>query len=309
MRVLVSDPLAKEGVDALRAAGHDVEEKKLSPEELVAAIGDYEALVIRSETKVTRAVLEAAQRLKVVGRAGVGVDNVDLAAAKERGVAVVNAPLAATNAVAELTIGRMLDLARHLAPSDASMRQGEWQKKAFMGSELSGKTLGLVGVGRIGSRVAEIAKAFGMRVVFYDPYVPEGRGPGDRFTRVEDLVARADYVSLHVPLTPETKHLVNAKLLAQFRKGARLLNMSRGGIVDENALAEAVKSGHLAGAALDVFETEPLPKDSPLLGIREIRLAPHVGASTREAQDRAGRDVAEQVNKVLAGEKPDFRVA
>lgn len=310
MRILVSDPVSKEGVDALKAAGHDVDVKKLTPEELVAAIGDYDALVVRSETKVTKAVLAAGKRLKVVGRAGVGVDNVDLDAAKAQGVAVVNAPTAASNAVAELAIGHMLALLRHLQTADASVRAGKWEKKAFMGGEMAGRTLGLIGVGRIGGRVTELAKAFGMTVQVYDPYVTKERALDlgvAKFDDVVRLVRSSDIVSIHVPLTPETRHMVDAKLLAEFKPGAILVNCSRGGIVDEVAAAHALQEGRLGGLALDVFEEEP-PKGTPVLAQVNARFTPHVGASTREAQDKAGALVAEQVNAVLAGKKAEFRV-
>ena len=309
-RVLVTDPLDPTAVQALRKAGHEVEERKLTPEELLKAIPAYDALLVRSETKVTKAVLGVADNLKVVGRAGVGVDNIDVAAAKERGVAVVNAPLAATNAVAELTLAHMLSMARQLPRADQSTREGKWEKKGLMGVELSGRTLGLLGVGRIGGRVAELCKAFGMKVVVYDPYVSAERARelGATVARTPDeLVAQADFVSVHVPLTPETKHLVNAALLSKFKKGSYLLNCSRGGIVEEKALHDAVASKHLAGAALDTFETEPL-KETPLAALPSVHFTPHLGASTHEAQAKAGLMVAEQVRKVLAGETAEFRV-
>lgn len=309
-RILVTDPLDPAAADALRKAGHEVTERKLAPDELLREIPKYDALLVRSETKVTRAVIGVADKLKVIGRAGVGVDNIDVNAAKERGVAVVNAPLAATNAVAELTLGHMLAMARHLPEADASTRAGKWEKKAFKGVELSGRTLGLLGVGRIGGRVAELAKAFGMQVVAFDPYVtPEkAREMGvEKLDDMMDVVRKSDFVSVHVPLTPETKHMVNEDLLAAFRPGSFLLNISRGGIVDEKALHQAVKSGHLGGAALDVFEVEPL-KETPLSELPTVHMTPHVGASTKEAQEKAGMMVAEQVRKVLAGETADHRV-
>lgn len=310
-RILVTDPLDPAAAEALRKAGHVVDERKLTPDELLRAISDYEALLVRSETKVTKAVLGVADKLKVVGRAGVGVDNIDVAAAKERGVAVVNAPTAATNAVAELTLAHMLALARQVPRADASTRAGKWEKKALMGFELSGRTLGLLGVGRIGGRVAELCQAFGMDVVVYDPYVDAKRAAELRVTKVEsprDVVARADFVSVHVPLTNETRHLVDAALLMQFKKGAFILNVARGGIVDEKALFDAIQSGHLGGAGLDTFETEPM-KESPLAALPNVVFTPHVGASTVEAQVKAGMLVAEQVRKVLAGEKAEFQVA
>ncbi len=309
-RILVTDPLDPAAADALRKAGHEVEERKLTPEELLKEIPKYDALLVRSETKVTKAVLGVGDRLKVVGRAGVGVDNIDTQAAKERGIAVVNAPLAATNAVAELTLAHMLSLARQLPRADAGTRAGKWEKKGLMGIELSGRTLGLLGVGRIGGRVAELARAFGMRVVVYDPYVSAEKAREMHVAKADtpaEVVAQSDFVSVHTPLTPETKGMVNAALLSKFKKGSHLLNVARGGIVDEKALHEAVKSGHLAGAALDTFETEPL-KETPLAELPSVHFTPHLGASTVEAQVKAGLMVAEDVRKVLAGEKPEFRV-
>ena len=309
-RILVTDPLDPAAVQALRKAGHDVDERKLRPEELLREIPPYDALLVRSETKVTKAVLGVADNLKVVGRAGVGVDNIDVNAAKERGVAVVNAPLAASNAVAELTIGHMLSLARMLPRADATTRAGQWEKKSLKGVELSGRTLGLLGVGRIGGRVAELARAFGMKVVVYDPYVSAEKAREMGATKLDApdaVVSQSDFVSVHTPLTPETKHMVGKDLLAKFKRGSFLLNVARGGIVDEQALYHAVKEGHLAGAALDVFEEEPL-KATPLAELPNVHFTPHVGASTAEAQLKAGMMVAEQVRKVLAGEKAEFRV-
>ncbi|HVM44691.1 MAG TPA: hydroxyacid dehydrogenase [Candidatus Thermoplasmatota archaeon] len=309
-RILVTDPLDPAAAAALRKAGHEVEERKLTPDELLRVIPPYDALLVRSETKVTKAVLGVADNLKVVGRAGVGVDNIDVTAAKERGVAVVNAPLAASNAVAELTLAHMLALARQIPRADRSTKEGRWEKKALMGIELQGRTLGLLGVGRIGGRVAELCKAFGMSVVVYDPYVSAERAAELGVTKVEtpaEVVEQADFVSVHVPLTPETKHLVNADLLKQAKKGSCFLNLSRGGVIDEKALHEALASGQLGGAGLDVFETEPL-KESPLAALPNVVFTPHVGASTQEAQSKAGLMVAEQVRKVLAGEKAEFRV-
>lgn len=309
-RILVTDPLDPAAAQALRKAGHEVVEKKLTPDELLREIPSYDALLVRSETKVTKAVLGVADNLKVVGRAGVGVDNIDTAAAKERGVAVVNAPLAATNAVAELTLAHMLALARQVPRADGTTRAGKWDKKSLMGVELSGRTLGLLGVGRIGGRVAELCRAFGMRVVVYDPYVSAEKARELGVTQVGtpvEVVQQSDFVSVHVPLTAETKHLVNKDLLAEFKKGAFILNVARGGIIDEKALHDALVSGHLGGAGLDTFETEPL-KETPLAALQNVVFTPHLGASTQEAQAKAGVMTAEQVRKVLAGEKAEFRV-
>lgn len=309
-RILVTDPLDPAAADALRKAGHDVEERKLSPDELLREMPKYDALLVRSETKVTKAVLGVADKLKVVGRAGVGVDNIDTTAARERGVTVVNAPLAATNAVAELTLGHMLALCRQIPRADPTTKAGKWEKKSLMGIELQNRTLGLIGVGRIGGRVAELCKAFGMKVVVYDPYVDAARAKEMGLVKVEtpaEVVEQADFVSVHVPLTPETKHLVNADLLKQAKKGSYFLNVARGGIIDEKALYDAIVSGHIAGCGLDTFETEPL-KESLLATLPNVVFTPHLGASTHEAQAKAGLMVAEQVRKVLAGEAPDHRV-
>ena len=309
-RILVTDPLDPAAADALRKAGHEVVERKLAPDELLKEIPRYDALLVRSETKVTRAVIGVADKLKVIGRAGVGVDNIDVASAKDRGIAVVNAPLAATNAVAELTLAHMLSLARMLPRADASTRAGKWDKKSLKGVELSGRTLGLLGVGRIGGRVAELAKAFGMQVLAFDPYVTDEKAREMGVVKMDDpreMARRSDFVSIHVPLTEETRHMVNEDMLAAFKEGSFVLNLSRGGIIDEKALHQAVKSGHIAGAALDVFEVEPL-KDTPLAELPSVHLTPHVGASTQEAQQKAGLMVAEQVRKVLAGETAEFRV-
>ncbi|MGQ0536447.1 MAG: hydroxyacid dehydrogenase [Methanobacteriota archaeon] len=309
MRVLVTDPLSAAGLAVLRAR-HDVVEAPLPPDELVKEIGGYDALVVRSATKVTRPVLLAGTRLKVVGRAGVGVDNIDVVAAKERGIVVVNAPSAPTNAVAELALGQMLALARRIVPGTVGIREGRWEKSKLEGIELSGKTLGLLGLGRIGSRVAELSRAFGMRALCYDPYITDekARAAGVvRVASVESLVAESDFVSVHVALTPETRHLVGAKLLARFRPGSYLLNLSRGGVVDEAALVRALDEGRLAGAALDVFEKEP-PGAAPIAQHPLVVATPHLGASTAEAQEAAGRIVAEDVVRVLDGTKPEFAV-
>lgn len=316
-RALVTDGLSNTGIEVLRKAGVEVEQKPVKGKDLVGALQFADALIVRSATQVTAEVIAASPkgqgqpRLRVIGRAGVGVDNIDTEAAKAAGIAVVNAPLAATNAVAELAFGMMLSLARHLHRGDASMKKGEWEKKAFMGTELKGKTLGLVGIGRIGGRVAELSKAFGMGVVAYDPYVPHEKarqlGVEKRET-LEDVLAAADYVSIHVALTPETRHLLNDRTLQHVRATACLINLSRGQVVDSAALARALKAGRLAGAGLDVFEEEPLPADHELRALPNVLLMPHVGASTREAQDLAGQMVAEQVVKVLRGEKAEHRV-
>ena len=309
-RILIADALDAAASDLLRKAGHEVFEKTLSPDDLLKEMPSFDALLVRSATKVTKAVFGVAANLKVVGRAGVGVDNIDLAAAKANDVAVVNAPLAATNAVAELTVGQMLALCRSIPRADATTRQGEWAKKQLKGIELSGRTLGLLGVGRIGGRVAEICQALGMNVVVYDPYVPAERAAEMAVRKVDtptEVAQLADFISVHVPLTDETRHLVSTDFLAACKKGAHILNVARGGVVDEAALLKAIESRHIAGAALDVFETEPL-KESALFAHPNVHLSPHIGANTHEAQQKAAVMVAEQVLKVLDGQTPDHRV-
>lgn len=310
-RVLVTDGLSPAGLEVLRNAGLEVEERAARGPELLQAVAYADALIVRSATRVTTEVVKAAPRLKVVARAGVGVDNIDTEACKARGVAVVNAPAAASNAVAELALAMMLSLARRLHDADATMKRGAWEKKGFMGSELRGKTLGLVGIGRIGARVAELARAFGMRVLAYDPYVPyeKARALGaEKRERLEGLLSASDFVSVHVALTPETHHLLGDVALQHMKRGAFLVNLSRGAVVDTAALVRALEAGHLGGAGLDVYEEEPLPAEHALRKLRNVVLTPHIGASTREAQDLAGATVAEQVVKVLRGEKAEFRV-
>ena len=301
-RVLVSDDLSAEGVDILKRAGLAVDVKVgLPPEELERIAGDYDALAVRSATKVTARLLERATRLKVVGRAGVGVDNVDLEAATRRGVVVMNTPGGSSTTVAELTLAHMLALARHVAQATASVRAGKWEKKKFQGHELAGKTLGVVGIGNIGSIVVERCLALKMRVIAYDPFISADAAAklGVAQVSLDDLWPQADVVSLHVPLTVQTKNVVNAETLRRMKKGALLVNCARGGLVDERALAEAIASGHLGGAALDVFEKEPPPPDHPLLRLDGVICTPHLGASTEEAQAAVAVAIAEQLAAYL----------
>jgi len=272
-------------------------------------IEKYDALIVRGKTKVTAQVIEKGKNLKVVGRAGVGVDNVDLAAASKRKIAVVNAPTGSTVSVAELAIGHMLSLARKLPTADKSIKSGKWEKKAFMGTELSGKTLGLLGSGRIGTEVAKRAQAFGMKTIAHDPYLPPAIAQQNKIELVNkgSLFAESDFLSIHTALTPETKGMVGPQELAAMKKTAFLINCARGEVVQEKALAEALKSGKIAGAALDVFENEP-PTGSPLLALDNVFMTPHIGASTREAQFRAGMTIVDQVDMVLRGNKPEFIV-
>lgn len=304
-RISVCDGLAESGLQRLRAEAEVIDDPELR------ALGSVEAMIVRSRTRVTEETLDrAAPRLRVVGRAGVGVDNIDLEAARARAVTVVNAPLAATEAVAELALGLMFALARRIPQADAAVRRGEWPKSASMGEELAGKTLGLIGVGRIGAALARRTLALGMQVLGYDPLIsPETiRGCGAEPSELDPLLAQSDYLSLHVPLTADTRNLIDDRALAKVRPGARLISTARGGVVDEQALARALARGVLAGAALDVFALEP-PGDSPLLHDPRVVLTPHLGAQTAEAQSRAALDIAEEVLAVLAGRPLRWRVA
>jgi D-3-phosphoglycerate dehydrogenase len=297
-KVLVSDELSPRGLEILRAGGLEVDvQTGLSPDRLRSILPGYDALAVRSATKVTADLLNGTARLKVVGRAGIGVDNVDLGAATKRGVVVMNTPGGSAVTVAEHTFALILSLLRHIPAADASIKGGRWDKKKFQGRELAGKTLGVVGVGHIGGVVVERAQAFGMRVLAYDPFVaPEAAGRlGVRLVSLDELWAGSDVVSLHVPLTEQTRNLINASVLAKMKRGACLVNAARGGLVDEAALAEALRSGHLGGAALDVFEKEPPPPDHPLLALANFIGTPHLGASTEEAQEAVAVQLAEQL--------------
>jgi len=303
-RVLVTDGLSEEGLRLLRDQADVIESETLE------ALGESDALIVRGRTKVTAEVLDQARPgLKVIGRAGVGVDNIDLQAAKSKGLTVVNAPQAATVAVAELTLGLLLSLSRHIPAADASMRRTEWRKSELKGSELSEKTLGIIGVGRIGAAVAERARAFGMNVLGYDALIADEEllNRGTEPTEFDSLLGASDYVCLHLPLNKETRGTIGREALSKMKPGARLVSVARGGIVDEQALLAALESGHLSGAALDVFSEEP-PGESPLLQHPNMIATPHLGAQTREAQVKAGRDIASEVLAALDGEPLRWRV-
>ena len=309
-RILIADPVAPEGIEMLRAVG-EVDVKTGQPADtLIAMIGDYDALVVRSETKVTRPIIEAASRLQVIGRAGVGVDNIDLEAATERGIIVVNAPQGNTVAAAEQTIALLMALARHIPQAEASMRAGKWDRKAYTGTEVRGKTLGIIGLGKIGSEVARRAVAMEMRVLAFDPFVPVERASalGVESVDFDQALMLSDFLTVHPPLTASTNGMIGAAELARMKDGARLINVARGGIIDEAALADAVKSGKIAGAAVDVFTKEPIAPDNPLLGDPRIIVTPHLGASTTEAQERVAVDVAEQIVEILAGKPARYAV-
>ena len=311
VRILVSDPIAADGVERLRAAGEVEVATGLSPEELKRRIADVDALVVRSETKVTAEVLDAARRLRVVGRAGVGVDNIDLDAATRHGVLVLNAPTGNTIAAAEHTVGMMMALARNISRADASMHEGRWDRKAFVGTELRGKTLGLLGLGKIGFEVARIAsQGLKMRVIADDPLVTPERAEqaGAELVDFGTLLAESDFLSVHVPLNDKTRGVVGAAELARMKKGARLINVARGGIIDEQALADAVREGHIGGAAIDVFTKEPALPENPLLAVPGLLFTPHLGASTTEAQVNVATDVADQIVQYLSGGGPRYAV-
>jgi D-3-phosphoglycerate dehydrogenase / 2-oxoglutarate reductase len=302
-RVLIADRIAGGGLAPLRDEPRIelVESTGLQGEALSRALTDVDAVIVRSTTRITRESLAHAERLKVIGRAGVGVDNIDVEAATERGVAVLNAPAGNTVSAAELTMALLLAVVRRIPGADRSMRQGEWDRSSFSGIELYGKTLGLVGAGRIGGEVARRAQAFGMDVLAYDPFLSEERAAALNLelAALEDVIRRADVLSIHVPLTESTAGLIGAQELASMKPGAILVNAARGGVVDEEALWDALEGGHLGGAALDVFEQEPLPADHPLRSARNVVLTPHLGAATREAQQNVAVEIAAAVRNAL----------
>jgi len=301
-RVLVSDPLAEEGIDIPKEFC-DVDVKTgLTEDQLVAIIGDYDALLVRSGTEVTARVIDAGTKLKFIGRAGAGVDNIDTEAATRRGIIVANAPEGNTLAATEHTMAMMLSLARNIPQATASLKKGEWKRSKFMGVELNDKVLGIIGFGRIGREVAKRAQAMEMKCIAYDPFITKERAAslGVEMVPIEELFRRADVITVHTPLIKETRHLINAKSIATMKDGVRLINCARGGIIDEAALVDAIKSGKVAGAALDVFENEP-PTDSPLLELDKVIVTPHLGASTVEAQKNVAISVANQCISVLSG--------
>jgi len=305
MKILVSDPLSDEGLRILREVKEfQVEIKtELKPEELKGIIKDYDALIVRSATKVTKDIIDAACKLKVIGRAGAGLDNVDLEAATQKGIIVMNTPAGNTISTAEHTMSMILALSRNIPQANASVKLGEWKRSKFMGVELYNKTLGIVGLGRIGTEVAKRALSFGMKVLTYDPFlsreVAESLGVG--VVELGDLLTRSDYITVHTPLTEETKHIISNKEFGLMKPGVRIINCARGGIIDEAALLNALKEGKVAAAAIDVFEKEPLPPDSELLKLDNIITTPHLGASTEEAQVNVAIEVAEIVRDALLG--------
>jgi D-3-phosphoglycerate dehydrogenase len=301
LKIVVADDLPATALELLRAEGWEIDARTgRAPDQLAADLTDAEAIVVRSATKVTATLIEAAPNLRAIARAGTGVDNVDVAAASARGIVVMNAPGANSVSVAELAVGMMLSLARHLPAADASMKLGKWEKKRFLGRELREKTLGLAGLGRIGQEVARRSAAFGMRLIAHDPFISQqvARDLGVELVTLDDLFARADFVSLHMPSNANTRSMINAERLANARKGICILNTARGDLVDESALADAIESGHVGGAALDVFHKEP-PGDPRLQMLPQVVATPHIAASTREGQELVGTETAAALRDFL----------
>lgn len=312
MKILVNDKLAEEAIKKLKDAGFEADTNKREPNQLPEDIGDFDGLLVRSGTKVTTEVVEKGSegKLKVIGRAGIGVDNIDIETAGKKGIPVVNSPTGATASVAELAIGHMIALSRHISRADKTMKSGEWAKKKLKGNELNEKTLGLIGTGNIGTYTAKLAQAFNMKVIGYDPFISKEDMKKEGIEKVEkldEIMEKSDYISLHIPHNPKTHHIVNKEMLAKMKSSAYLINCARGGTVDEKALYDALKEGKIAGASLDVYENEP-PKESPLFELENVVLTPHLGASTKEGQIRAGTVCADQIIKVLNDEEPDFCV-
>ncbi len=296
MKVLISDPVSEVAINKMKEAGNEVDVKPdVSPEELLEIISNYEALVVRSRTKVRKPLLEKAKNLKLIVRGGVGIDNIDVEDAKNMGIEVRNTPSASSASVAELAIGHMFSLARHIPRGTASLKTGEWIKKKLKGTELAGKTLGIIGIGRIGKETAKKATALGMNIVAYDPYLTESGIEGVKFADFDDLLSKSDYISLHIPHSDETHHLFSTEQFSKMKESAYLVNCARGGVIDEDALYNALSDGKIAGAAFDVFETEP-PGEHNLFTLDNFFCTPHIGASTKEGQARVGDEVAKIIN-------------
>lgn len=304
MKVLAADGISPKGIELLQKEFEVVVKDKISAEELLEIIPEFDALMVRSASKVTAEVIEKAEKLKIIGRAGVGVDNIDIPAATAKGIIVINSPGGNTIAATEHTMAMMLSMSRNIPIANETMQKGEWNRKKYVGVELRGKTLGVVGLGRIGSGVAKRAQAFDMDIIAYDPYVTEDRAKAldVKIGTLEEVIKAADFITVHMPLTPDTKGMIGYEEMKQMKKGVRLVNCARGGIIDEEALARAVKEGIVAGAAIDVFTSEPIPADHPLIGVPGIVLTPHLGASTVEAQIGVSVDVAEGIWAALHGE-------
>jgi len=303
MKLLVADGIAPEAEKILRSINGlecDIR-KSIKADELLKIIADYDFLIVRSATKVTKEVIAQSKNLKIIGRAGAGVDNIDVPAATEKGIYVENTPGGNSHAVAELVLGMMFALARKLNYADASMRAGKWEKKIFEGTELAGKTLGIIGVGRIGSDVAKMAKAIGMKTIGYDPVLPAAKFSEYGITQVslDELYAKSDYITLHVPANAETKNMINKNTIAKMKDGVKIINCARGGIVNESDIKEALDSGKVSGYGADVFSTEPPAADNPVLSAKNTILTPHIGASTEEAQDNVGVMIANQIKAYI----------
>lgn len=309
MKILVAEPLAQDGIDILKEHYEVDVRPSLSPEELRDIIAGYEAIIVRSQTKVSADIIEAGKKLLVIGRAGVGIDNIDVAAASQRGIVVVNSPTGNTISAAEHTTALMLALARHIPQANASLKLGKWLRNQFMGTEVRGKTMGLIGLGNVGSEVAKRAKGLEMKVIAYDPYISLERAQNLQveLESLDVVLSTADFVSLHVPLTEQTKGLIGKRALSLMKPTARLINTARGQLIDEEALADAIRNGKLAGAAIDVFANEPCTS-SILFGLDNIIVTPHLGASTQEAQTLAATEVARQVIDTLQGKPARYAV-
>ncbi len=311
MKILVSDKMAGEAIQVLKDAGHDITYEEYDADALIKEIPKYDALMVRSRTKATKEVVEAGAKgkLKVIGRAGIGVDNIDIETAGKHGIAVVNSPSGATASVAELAIGHMLALSRFIPKADKTMKKGEWIKKQLKGNELNEKTLGLIGSGGIAQHTAKIANGFGMNVLVYSPHCTEEKAKkiGGKLATFESLLKQSDFISLHIPHTKDTHYLINEKAISLMKNNAYLIDISRGGVVDQKALYNALKEKKIAGAGIDVFEKEP-PENNPFVEFENVVLTPHIGANTKEGQIKAGTVCAEQINKVLKNEVPDHCV-
>lgn len=299
MKILVSDPIAPQGIEILKNAGFEVVEKTgLSPKELTKIIPDFDGIIVRSATKVKKEVIDAAEKLKVIGRAGIGLDNIDQEAAKSKGIKIVNTPTATSISVAELALGMMFAAARRIPQASVSTKAGKWEKKQFKGFELYGKKLGIIGIGRIGTEVAKRAKALGMEVMAYDPNVKSHEYA--ECVDLDTLLKNSDYITLHIPRTKETEHILDKAAFEKMKDGVVIINCARGGVVDEEALYEAIKSGKVRIAGVDVYESEPA-KENKLFELEQVIATPHIGAQTKEGQTRAGIQIAELVRDVLKG--------
>lgn len=308
-RILVTDGLQEGGLSILERESEVVNKKGISQEELKKEINAYDAVIVRSATKMTKEIIDNANNLKVIGRCGVGIDNINLEAAGERGITVVNAPSATTTAVAELTLGLIFSLAREIPRADASMKRGEWKKKEFMGEELYGKTLGIIGYGRIGSTVGQMASAVGMRIMACCLFrIPETiRIIGGELLEMEEIIEKSDFISVHTPLTEKTEAMIDADAISRMKDGVYIISTARGGIIDETALLEALNSGKVAGAALDVYAKEP-PENMKLINHPRVIATPHIAGQTSAAQHRASVDIAKEVLAALKGEKLHWKV-